>query len=213
MNVFSVILITNIFFLFSAFISQNISISLLLSTVLFFTFSYFVVNGKLKLTSTHLNIKGLVLSGSRRNYVTTIICLLVFFVAEPLLGFNGSLFTAFFIFSHLNNLESSSAFFMSLIFLGITALLSFFLQEKAAEVTAITAFYFLIVGAIWNITETKNITNNRLFVKIIIYSLIIISACVASYFVNQHYSPLINTLINPPLKSPLPPDYSLSPTP
>jgi len=139
--------------------------------------------------------------------------LLVFFVAEPLLGFNGSLFTAFFIFSHLNNLESSSAFFMSLIFLGITALLSFFLQEKAAEMTAITAFYFLIVGSIWNITETKNITNNRLFVKIIIYSLIIISACVASYFVNQHYSPLINTLINPPLKSPLPPDYSLSPTP
>jgi len=213
MNVISLIFFINVFFLSTALIFQSILIPLVLSTLLFITLSYFVVNGKIKLTSTRFNIKNFLIYGSLHDYVTAVICLVIFLVAEPVLGFNGAFFTVFFIFSHLNNLNSSSAFFMSLVFLGITTLLSLFLHAKAAEITAITAYYFLIVGTIWYIVETKKISNNRLFVRVVIYSLIIMTACVASYFVNQHYSPLINSLINPPLKSPLPLNYPLTPTP
>ncbi|NMB83866.1 hypothetical protein GYA28_01095 [Candidatus Roizmanbacteria bacterium] len=155
MDAFSVILLINAVFFIITVAFQNVSISLAVSVSLFFLITYLVHRGKLKLTSVDFRIKERLSSLNNRDYIIAVVCLVLFLALEPSLGFNGAIFTVFFLFSHLNKLDSRASFFMALIFLGLTAFLSALGNQKPAEQTAITAYYFMIVGALWQVYEIR----------------------------------------------------------
>ena len=153
MSSLTIIFILNGVFFISFFLFKNIFISLALSILSLFTLLFISKQKKIPSVQTSFRLFIPVLNNSQ--YVTTIVCLVIFLVLEKFIGFNGSLFATFFIFAYLNKLESRTSFFIALILLVITALFSIGGRTRIAEDVAIMVYYFLVVGVIWQIIELR----------------------------------------------------------
>jgi hypothetical protein len=149
-SVLLVFVLNSVFFI-SFLIVRNTSIALILTSLILFVLLFIAHKKNLTHTSTILNSSNT--SFNDQQYINAIICLIVLIGLEKIIGFNGSLFASFFIFAHLNKLNSRTSYHIALIFLGITAFLSINKSNRFVETTAIMSYYFLIIGVVWHFYE------------------------------------------------------------
>lgn len=153
MDSLTIIFILNGVFFISFFLLKNIYIALTLSLLTLFALLFISKQKKIHSVNDSFRLSIPVLNNSQ--YVTTIVCLVIFLVLEKFIGFNGSLFATFFIFAYLNKLESRISFFIALILLVITALFSIGGRTRIAEDVVIMVYYFLVIGVVWQIIEIR----------------------------------------------------------
>lgn len=150
MNSFSLIIILNTVFFSSLLIFQNIFLSLILAVFCLF-FLFFVIQQK-KISLKKIEIKPPIIALNNRHYINLIICLVLLIFLENFIGFNAAFLVSFFLFSHLNHLDSRSSIYLAIIFLVFTA---FNVKNNlaSAENVVIFVYYFLVIGIIWRILE------------------------------------------------------------
>ena len=142
MDSLTIIFILNGVFFISFFLFKNIFISLALSILSLFTLLF--ISKQKKIPSINDSFRLSIPTLNNSQYVTTIVCLVIFLALEKFIGFNVALFSTFFIFAYFNKLESRTSFFIALILLVITALFSIGGRTRIAEDVAIMVYYFLV---------------------------------------------------------------------
>ncbi|MFA5770199.1 MAG: LytR C-terminal domain-containing protein [Patescibacteria group bacterium] len=153
MDSLTIIFILNGVFFISFFLLKNIYIPLILSLIALFIMLSTSKKKIIPSFRTSLNLQNFTLNNSQ--YLNTIVCLIIFLILEKFIGFNGSLFSTFFIFAYLNKLDSRTSFFIALVLLIVTALFSIGGRNKIAEEVAVMVYYFLVVGVVWQIIEIR----------------------------------------------------------
>lgn len=154
MDSLTIIFILNGVFFVGFFLLKNIHIPLILSLLTLFVLFFVTKQKKIPTFQTSLKLRGLL--SHNNQYVVTIACLIVFIVLEKFIGFNSSLFLAFFIFAFLNKLSSRASFVMALIFFIVTVLFTIGSNIDAAQDMIVLVYYFLVIGVIWQIIERRN---------------------------------------------------------
>ena len=143
----------NLVFFASLLLFRNVFIPLIITVVFLAGIFWLIKNNKLRPEQLQVPFPKITLNNL--NYISSIVCLILFLLLEKYIGFNSALLSAFFLFSHLNKLDSRAGFSMALIILIITAILSISKNLKAGQEMAILAYYFLIVGAVWATIELR----------------------------------------------------------
>ena len=141
-------------FFVSLFLLKNIFISLILTTLSLFIIFFFLRQKKIATAHSIFNLPSFEFKDSQ--YISSIVCLIVFLVLQLLIGFNASLFITFFIFSYVNKLRPRISFVIALVLFVIMALLTALSNYKMAEDIAILTYYFLVIGVVWQIIELRN---------------------------------------------------------
>lgn len=155
MDSLTIIFILNGVFFISFFVLKNIYIPLGLSLLTLF-FLLFISKHQ-KIPSINPDFKLPSLAFNNNQYLTAIACLIIFFILEKFIGFKTALLVAFFIFSHQTGLNSRISFFIALILLVITTLLTAGGNGRIAEDSGILVYYFLVIGVVWQIIELRNV--------------------------------------------------------
>lgn len=151
MDSLTIIFILNGVFFISFFLLKNIYVPLGLSLVTLFTLLF--VFKKKNISSIPFGFQLPSINLDKSHYTTALICFVIFFVLQRLIGFDSALLVTFFIFAHLNKLDSRISFYAVLIIFVITAFLAAGGNTRAAEPLAILAYYLLIIGVVWQIIE------------------------------------------------------------
>lgn len=155
MDTFSFILVLNAVFFITLLISKSVVLSLVLAGICLFLLVYLSQNKKISDAMSSITLSARFSAVKDKHYLYTIISLVLFMFLENLIGFNASLIAGFFLFSYLNKLDSQAGFIIALNLLILTAFLSISHSLKAAQSTAILAYYFLVIGTIWLMIEVK----------------------------------------------------------
>lgn len=155
MDSLTVIFILNGVFFVSFYLLRNIYIPLGITLLTFFALLFVFKQKKISSMNVHINIPSPTFKGS--HYVSTMVCLIIFFILEKLIGFNSALFVVFFIFAHLNKLNAKVSFFLALVLLVLTALLVAGGNARIAGDTAILTYCLLTIGVIWQIIELRSV--------------------------------------------------------
>lgn len=154
MDNFSLIFFINLVFFSSLLLFRNVFIPLIITVGFLAAIFWLIKNNKLRPEQLQVPFPKINLNSI--NYISGVACLVLFLILEKYIGFNSALLSAFFLFSHLNKLDSRAGFSMALIILIITAVLSISKNLKAGQEMAILAYYFLIVGAVWATMELRH---------------------------------------------------------
>lgn len=157
MDSLTIIFILNGVFFISFFLLKNIYVSLFLS-ILTLLILLFISKKNISSPSIDfkLNLKLPRIKLNKEQYISTIVSLIILILLMQIVGFNSALFASYFIFSYLNKLDSRASYFVALIILIITAIFSISGNLKAGQDTAILAYYFLVVGVVWQMIELRN---------------------------------------------------------
>lgn len=155
MDTFSFILVLNAVFFITLLISKSVVLSLILAGICLFILVYLSQNKKISDAMSSITLSARFSAVKDKHYLYTIISLVLFMFLENLIGFNASLIAGFFLFSYLNKLDSQAGFIIALSLLILTAFLSISHSLKAAQSTAILAYYFLVIGTVWLMIEVK----------------------------------------------------------
>ena len=155
MDTFSFILVLNTVFFITLLISKSVVLSLVLAGICLFILVYLSQNKKISDAMSSISLSSRFSAVKDKHYLYTIISLVLFMFLENIIGFNASLITGFFLFSYLNKLDSQASFIIALSLLILTAFLSISHSLKAAQSTAILAYYFLVIGTVWLMIEVK----------------------------------------------------------
>lgn len=158
MDSLSIILVLNGVFFVSLFLLKNAIISLVLTVTSLFIIFFFLRQKKIASARSILNLPSFEFRDNQ--YISSIVCLIVFLVLQLLIGFNASLFITFFIFVYVNKLRPQISFIIALVLFVIMALLTSLGNYKMAEDIAILTYYFLVIGVIWQIIELSRIKPN-----------------------------------------------------
>ena len=153
MDNFSLIFFLNLVFFASLLLFRNVFIPLIITVGFLVLIFWLIKNNKIRPEQLQVPFPKIALNSI--NYISGVVCLVLFLISEHYIGFNSALLSAFFLFSYLNKLDSRAGFSMALIILIITAILSISKNLKAAEEMAILAYYFLVVGAVWATIELR----------------------------------------------------------
>ena len=153
MDSLTIIFILNGVFFISFFLLKNIYLSLFLSLLTLFILLFISKHKNIPSIPSSFHFSGIDLN--KGQYISTTVCLIIFFVLIKIVGFNSALFTSYFIFAYFNKLGSRESYFVALIILIITAIFSISGNIKAGQDTAILAYYFLVVGVVWQMIELR----------------------------------------------------------
>lgn len=151
MDSLTVIFILNGVFFISFFLLKNIYIPLGLSLITLITL--LLVFKKKNISSIPFGFRLPDINFDKNHFTSAIVCFVIFFVLQRLIGFDSALLVTFFMFAHLNKLDSSISFYIVLIIFVITAFLAAGGNTRTAEPLAILAYYLLIIGVVWQIIE------------------------------------------------------------
>jgi len=169
MNNLSFVIAINSIFLASFFVFQNILLSIFLVIIaLFFhkpanSETKAVANNEIMSTvktkpkfvgflpQAFLNIK----LNNNSLQQNSLISLLLFIFLDSFFGYKLALFMAFFIFSFLNKLKSEVSYILALIFISINAFFNMLNSPESGNDPAIMAFFFIVIGIIWQVYEYR----------------------------------------------------------
>lgn len=164
MSSLSIIFILNAIFFISFLLLENIYIALVLTTLSLFFLTNQSQQKKIDIPLPSLKLPNINLKNN--HYTNTIICLIIFIFLERIVGFTASLFTSFFIFSYINKLNNQISFIAAMIFLGITVLFTVLKNDVVAESMATMAYYFLVVGVMWQILSGLKKKSEEIIIKL-----------------------------------------------
>ncbi len=105
------------------------------------------------------------------HYLIILSSIIFFFYLHDLIGFNPSLIASFFILWYFLHLDERASFAAALIFLSLCPFLLIFHLEELAEKSAVLAYYFLVIGVVWQMVmitkerEIRSLTEEPKFVS------------------------------------------------
>lgn len=143
------VIIINSIFLGSIFLFQNILYPLI---ILFFLLTMsFIFYPQNDTFVDRFRTKFFTYLQKDYHYIVIVVAVLIFFYLRDLIGFNASLIAGFFILTYFLKLDDRAAFVVALFFLIICPLLLIYPDSELAEKAAVSAYYFLVIGVVWQI--------------------------------------------------------------
>lgn len=152
MDNFTSVLFINAVFFITLLISQNFILS---SIIVLFILFILLKSVKIQQEVYKLEYKLPRIVLRDRHYITSIISAIAIIILEPFISFYAAIFVGFCLFCRYNKLSNKAPFFVALFLLFLTAVFSLTNDFEASESIATLAYYFLVIGLIWQIYNLR----------------------------------------------------------